>query len=131
MSAPKEFVVYSFMLLFGFIATDTVAQEGEVTIYQDEKIVSLMEVKNKLTKENKVNEGFTIQLYSGNEKTAIETIHEYNKNYSEWAATIIYATPNYKVWVGNFFTRLEADRIVLKIKEDFPAAFVLKPDRRN
>lgn len=131
MSIQKGFNLRFLVVVFGMLSTGVYAQKGTVNVYQDDKIVSLMKLKNDLTKENKVNEGFTIQLYSGGEKTAIDTIEEYNNLYSEWAATIVYATPNYKVWVGNFFTRLEADRIALKIKENFPGAFVLKPDRRN
>ena len=34
---------------------------------------------------------------------------------------------NYKIWVGNFKTRLEADRALVKIKRKFSNAFYFKP----
>ena len=38
-----------------------------------------------------------------------------------------YETPNYKIWVGKFRTRLEADRELLVVKKLFPNAFPFKP----
>jgi hypothetical protein len=33
--------------------------------------------------------------------------------------------------VGNFMTRLEADRALLKIQKQFPNAFVFRPERKE
>ena len=38
-----------------------------------------------------------------------------------------YETPNYKIWVGNFRTQLEADRELRLLRKHFPNAFSLKP----
>jgi len=38
-----------------------------------------------------------------------------------------YETPNYKVWVGRFRTRMEADRKLVKVKKLFPNAFLFTP----
>ena len=40
-----------------------------------------------------------------------------------------YETPNYKIWVGNFKTRLEADRALQRIKRAFNSAFIFKPKK--
>lgn len=115
----------------GLVSFNMAAQSGTVTIHQDDRIGELAELKNRLVKENKLHEGFTIQLYNGEVKTANDIIKEYKATYDGWPATITYQTPNYRVWVGNFSTRLEADRALIKIQKDFPNAFVLRPDRRN
>lgn len=107
------------------------AQQGVVNIKEDEKITELIRLKTILSKENKLSDGFTIQLYNGELKEANNSIREYNRTLSSWTATIEYETPNYKVWVGNFLTRLEADRALLEIQKSFPNAFVLRPERRN
>ena len=41
---------------------------------------------------------------------------------------MIYETPNYKVWVGNFFTQIEADKYLLKIRKKYKSAFIFRPE---
>jgi len=122
---------FLFVFFFVFQLQEVNAQQGKVTINEDEKITELLKLKTKLSKENKLTDGFTIQLYNGELKEANNSIREYNRTLSTWSATIEYETPNYKVWVGNFLTRLEADRALLEIQKTFPNAFVLRPERRN
>src|SRR5690606_9483622 len=120
---------FLFVFFFVFQLQEVNAQQGKVTINEDEKITELLKLKTKLSKENKLTDGFTIQLYNGELKEANNSIREYNRTLSTWSATIEYETPNYKVWVGNFLTRLEADRALLEIQKTFPNAFVLRPER--
>ena len=42
-----------------------------------------------------------------------------------------FETPNYKVRVGNFRTRLEADRGLVKVQKEFKSAFVFKPKKEK
>ena len=107
----------------------TQAQNASITINEDDKIPQLLELKKTLEKENKLAIGYTIQLYYGELSTANEIIKEYRNSFDSWPASIEYETPNYKVWVGNFNSRLEADHARLEIKEKFPSAFILKPSR--
>ncbi len=116
------------LLLF---SSSVYSQRGTLQVNQDEKITELLRIKSNLSKENKLSDGFTIQLFYGELKEANTTIREYNRTTSTWSATIEYETPNYKVWVGNYITRLEADRALLEIQKNFPNAFVLRPERRN
>lgn len=120
-------VVIFFLIPFSFVF----GQQAHLSVIQDKKIEDLLELKMQLAKENKLTDAFTVQLFYGELKEANSIIREYNRTISVWPATIIYETPNYKVWVGNFFTRLEADRALLEIQKNFPNAFVLKPERRN
>ena len=53
---------------------------------------------------------------------------EYVKLFDDSTATMIYETPNYKVWIGNFFTRLEADKSLLKIRKKYKSAFIFRPE---
>lgn len=105
------------------------AQQATVDIEQNQKIEKLMEVKTQLNKNNKIGDRYVIQLFYGDNGEANEIIQEYRKLY-EYPSQIAYEAPNYKVWIGNFRNRLEADRALLKIKENFPAAFIPKPPRK-
>lgn len=123
-------LIFSVLLLFFFVGY-CYSQQGNLQVFHDEKITELLEIKFNLSKDNKISDGYTIQLYYGELKEANSVIRNYNRSLSNWSATIEYETPNYKVWVGNFSTRLEADRALLEIQKNFPNAFVLRPERRN
>ncbi len=116
------------VFLFG-MQQISVAQTGKVSIQQDPNIPSLLEMKSAMTKDGKFGERFKIQLYYGDNNSASEVIQKFRSLYTEWPSQIIYETPNYKVWIGNFRNRLEADRAIMKLKGDFPSAFIPKPQR--
>ena len=114
-----------------FISWNTLAQQAKVTVSQHEKIPELLDLKKSLEKENKLTDGYTIQLFYGELKEANSVIRKYRNLYSAWPATIEYETPNYKVWVGNYNSRLDADRAMIDIRNKFPTAFILRPSRNN
>ena len=114
------------MFLFAFINISW-GQEGRIEIVQDEKISTLLDVKLQLAKENKLNDRYKIQLYYGELDKANKVLADYRKSNLEWSSKIEYETPNYKVWVGNFRNRLEADRALISVKTVFPKAFIFKP----
>jgi len=116
------------LFLFG-MQQIAVAQTGKVSIQQDANIPNLLEMKSEMTKDGKFGERYKIQLYYGDNNSASNVIKKFRSLYSEWPSQIIYETPNYKVWIGNFRNRLEADRALMKVKGDFPSAFIPKPQR--
>lgn len=116
------------IFLFG-IQQIGVAQTGKVNIQQDANIPNLLEMKSEMTKDGKLGERYKIQLYYGDNKAASDVIKKFRSLYAEYPSQIIYETPNYKVWIGNFRNRLEADRALMKLKGDFPSAFIPKPQR--
>lgn len=105
------------------------AQTGQVNIQQDPMIPQLLEQKADLTKKGRFGERYNIQLFNGDNNAASDVLKTVRQKYSSWPSDIIYETPNYKVLIGNFRNRLEADRVLLLIKQDYPAAFIPKPRR--
>ncbi|MGB7843068.1 MAG: SPOR domain-containing protein [Salinimicrobium sp.] len=106
------------------------AQEGRVNIQQDEKIPELLKKKTEMVQDGIIGDRYRIQLFSGDNNQASKVIKEYRNLYPQWTSTIVYETPNYKVWVGNFRNSLEADQALLEIKETFPAAFRFRPEKK-
>lgn len=106
------------------------AQQGQVNIIQDDAIPALLNLKTEMVKDGIIGDRYRIQLFSGDNNQASKVIREYRSLYPEWPSTIVFETPNYKVWVGNFRTSLEADRALLEIKKSFPAAFRFKPEKK-
>ena len=47
-----------------------------------------------------------------------------------WSCLAMFGSlSNAATWIGNFRTRLEADRAMLQIKEVFDKAFIIRPGR--
>ncbi|WP_386060277.1 SPOR domain-containing protein [Winogradskyella pulchriflava] len=101
------------------------AQEGKVNIEQDRDIDKLLEYK----KDVKTVKIYTIQVYNtlDPDKAEREKANFLNAFGTEWPVDTHWNTPNYKVWVGKFATRLEADRALVKIKKKYIDAIILQP----
>ena len=121
------------ILFCGLIGTllqsATYGQTGTVRINQDDRIPELLSLKSKMVVDNELNDRYKIQLFYGSITEANNVRSNYNSKHAEWKPSIVYESPNYKVWVGNFRNRLEADRALLQIQKSFPKAFVMKPER--
>jgi hypothetical protein len=101
------------------------AQEGKVTIDQDKDISTLLEYKKDLS----TVDLYKIQVYQGNRTGAETAKSQFATHYNEWPISMEYETPNYKIWVGNFRSRLEADKALIKIKKNYNNAFIFKPKK--
>lgn len=103
------------------------AQEGVVSVEQHKDIDKLLEFKKDLSTLN----AFTIQVYSGSSGVARSEAQTAKTKaatlYPNWSNSIEYEQPNYKIWVGNFRTRLEADRALMEVKKTYTNAFILSP----
>lgn len=119
----KLFIISILVFIF---SENTIAQQATVTVNENAKIPQLLELKKSLEKSNKLSDGFTIQLYYGELNRANAVIRKYRGIYGAWPASIEYETPNYKVWVGNYSSRLDADRALIEIQRNFGSAFILK-----
>jgi hypothetical protein len=123
----NRLLIACFIASFSFF--NLTAQEAQVNISENDKISKLLDLKSEMVKNNEIGDRFKIQLFYGNNGEANEVIKEY-RDLFEYPSVIAYEAPNYKVWVGSFRNRLEADRALLKIKENFPSAFIPKPMRK-
>ena len=102
---------------------------GTVRIIQDDKVDQLVSKHIKINQESKGLDGFRIQIFfdSGtNSKTKAQTIVDSFK--SKYPGTGVYLTfkaPNYKVRVGDFRTKLDAQRFLNSIIDEYPNAWVI------
>ena len=110
------------LILLGF-TLQVNAQAGRVNIDQDKDITTLLEFKKDLS----TVDLYKIQVFQGNRSGAEDAKSKFASLYDEWPITMEYETPNYKIWVGNFRSRLEADKALIKIKKNYINAFIFKP----
>ena len=111
------------------LAPNAFAQQGTVTLNQDKNIDALLNLKKEINKTENLTDRYKIQVYSGNRSDAEATQLKFNTNFDKWHSTIKFEYPNYKIWAGNFTTRIEADRALKEVKRKFTGAFIFKPKK--
>jgi hypothetical protein len=52
-------------------------------------------------------------------------------SYINTSIELVYETPNYKVWIGDFYSQLEADKKLLMIKKKYPEAFIFRTQTKG
>ena len=115
--------------IIGIILLTTInplaGQNGNTIINKSYKLDSIIKLKKEL---NSKIQNLRIQIYNGDRTNAELIIKQYIDNFNDTTADIIYETPNYKIWVGNYYTQLEADRNLIKIRKKFSSAFIFRPE---
>ena len=74
-------------------------------------------------------DGYRIQIFfdsGNNSKTKAQSIYEiFKSRYPEVGAYLSFKSPNYKVRIGDFRSRLDAQRFLNQIIEEYPNAWII------
>ena len=105
------------------------AQEGNLTVSQDSKFEELLNEKRKINSSITVNDRYKIQIYNGDSENAKKTLTDFRGDFKNFDGTIVFNTPTYKVWIGNFKSRIDAERNLMEFKKSYPNAFLIKPNK--
>ena len=116
-----------FFILSSFFCLSSRAQDGKTSVSVDPKIDQLLKEKRKLNTDLFLNEGYKIQIFYGNSEESKKKLQEFKKEFKDLDGTIIFNSPNYKVWIGNFKTRIDVERAMVDIKKKYPTALIIKP----
>ncbi|QIJ89236.1 hypothetical protein C7H62_1427 [Mesoflavibacter sp. HG96] len=124
---------FFYMVLTGLLMFTSLsfAQNGSLTLNEDPELSQVIELKKAINKEESDSNNYKIQIYSGSLSNAESTKSKFNSSVGKWSSQLVYETPNYKVWVGSFRSRLEADRALIEIHKKFPSAFIFKPKKEK
>ena len=114
-----------FFTIISLSHTTLIGQNGNIKINQSNKLDSIIKLKKEL---NSKIQNLRIQIYSGERDNAEQIIKEFIEIFNDTSADVIYETPNYKVWVGNYYTQLEADKRLIEIRKKFRSAFIFRPE---
>jgi len=125
--APKK-IILSFLFI-GLSTCYVCAQDQNVTINQDSKFEQLLNEKRKINTSLTVNDSYKIQVFTGSSENAKKTLNEFRQEFTDIDATIVFNTPNYKVWVGSFRTRIEAEKTLSEINNRYKNVLLIKPSR--
>lgn len=114
------------------------AQErGKVEVIKDPKVDSLVQdylverkagvLPNAPAGNNPVTtEGFRVQIFSGAQRqAAYDAQAKFQQRFPDYRTYISYSEPNFRVHVGDFRTRLEAEKMMHDLKPWFSGLFIV------
>ena len=114
------------------ITTNVTAQkEGTVHVESSQNIKFIIAKKRAYNKNQKKIKGYKIQLFYGNEQGAYEVRDKFTEEFPDITTEIKFFSPEWKVWVGAYKTKLEADFALQEIKEASFNAFVFATEIKN
>ena len=111
-------------VLMLFFSAFVMAQDGKVSVNVDKNVSRLMAIKKEI---HKAQSSIKIQIYSGSRRNAEAKLMQFNLDFPEISTVMVYETPNYKIWSGDFRTQLEADRALIKVRKTYKEAFSFRP----
>lgn len=120
---------FLFSVLLCQISFKSFSQGSVVNVSQDAKFEQLLNDKRKINSSITINDRYKIQIFNGDNQNSKKQLMDFKKENKNLDATIVFSTPQYKVWVGNFKTRIEAEKCLLELKKKYPKAFLVKPNK--
>ncbi|MEO8795767.1 MAG: SPOR domain-containing protein [Daejeonella sp.] len=114
-----------------FFNTAYAQQAGKVEVNKDPQIDSLIARRLFLSRQssgggpNLTDKGFRVQIFSGNDrKTAYAEQSKFKSIFPGVGAYVSYEQPNYKIRVGDFRTRIEAEKFMYKLRNLYQSLFI-------
>jgi hypothetical protein len=124
-------VLLTLFLGFGLTSPIFAQQKGSIEINTDSNIRRLLDTYAQLLLEYPGMNGYRIQIFfdSGNssKQAAMSAKRTFETRFPDVETYISFEEPNYKIRVGNFRTKLDAEGCLKKIASMYPNAFVV-PD---
>ena len=111
------------MVQYGF------AQQGNVKVVQDTSITRVLNLYQTFAKEKRQTNGYRIQLATNNSRQALMDMKaKFLQQFPDVNAYLEYQAPQFKLRVGDFRSRGEAEQFVNDVRIGFSSAFVV-PDK--
>jgi len=111
------------------IAASSFAQEGHITVVEDSSIQQVLSMYQTFAKEKRQINGYRIQLAANSSRQAlIDMKAKFIQQYPDVGAYLEYSAPQFKLRVGDFRDRSEAEAFVTEVRKFFSYAFIV-PDK--
>jgi len=110
---------------------NSIRKKGEVVpIYNvNKKVDGILDSINRFNVSRKSIDGFTIQIYSGqNQEEAMAAKRRMASDAPDLKADMEYIQPKFRVRVGGYYSRLDSQRDLLRLRRSFPNA-ILVPEK--
>jgi hypothetical protein len=117
----KTSIITVFMALY---AITGFSQQGRVNIEQPQGVSKLLDLYKAVNSES---DFYTIQVGFGSYEKAEKLKADVDVDFPGWDSKIIFDSPTYRVHIGRFRTKLEAERKFLEVRKKYPESLLLNP----
>ncbi len=121
----KYFLTISFFVISLFCFSQN---DGYVIVEQDQRIEQLIQRQKEIHAADNTIDGFRIQIFmeSGNDAVehANKVTNEFKEKYPDIPIYLVFGQPYYRLRVGDYRTRLEAEKIFQTLSKDYKKAFI-------
>ena len=105
------------------------SKKGKVIVHKDQRVENITEFvgRQKESIEGTKIDGYRIQIFFAESRTVAQSQKaNFLSGHSEHKAYLDYLAPNYRVRVGNFRTRLQAEYLKQQLISVYPTCIILK-----
>ena len=117
-----------YIAILSFSVSFVTAQQGDIKIEQDEKIADLLNIYEDYISNT---EYYRIQVGFGSYSKAQRIKSEVEIDFPSLPSKIDFDSPTYRVRVGRFKSKLDAERKFKEVREKYPDAMLLKPKKSS
>lgn len=106
-------------------------KDGQINVYGDSRLDKLNEFNaSPQSGQSGVKmQGYRLQIFYDQEKNTInQKKADYLARYKDQPAYVNYKAPNFRLRVGDFRTRLQAEKYMNEIRVDWPDAIIVEDD---
>lgn len=99
------------------------SRPGTMVVHMDDEISTLMET---ISEADLPLEGYRIQLSFGRKEEVNSIRTDFLQKYPECGAYVSWLQPNFRLRIGDFRTRLQAERFKNEIQADYPSCYIVR-----
>jgi hypothetical protein len=104
---------------------ETTAHAGK-SASVDKELATILQTINQQNKAVKFMPGFRIQIYVGNIRSEADGAKAYvYRNFPDMSPYITFSQPTYRVKIGDFMTKSEAEQVLSSIKQQYPTSVII------
>jgi hypothetical protein len=118
-------IVFTIGNVSAFAQTMPISKDS-LTMHADQKILKLQQKYVELNKLKQSVAGYRVQVHFGNEREKAKDIKtQFLKAFPDIPAYESYQSPNFRIRVGDYRSKLEASKYLSQISASFPSSFIV------
>lgn len=116
------------LILLCSMMMECFSQNSSVVLEQDERIEQLIQRQKDIHEGDNTIDGFRIQIFMESGNDAVEhanvAMEEFKVKYPDIPVYLVFGQPYYRLRVGDYRTRLEAEKAFQILNKDYKKAFI-------
>ncbi len=106
----------------------TYSQTDKLNLFYHPKLDSVLKIKKVVDKKIFKKNYYSIQLFSGQFEIGDSISKLVSEKFIEDSVYFYFETPNYKVRLGKYKSKLDAEKKLKILRKEFKSAFIFIPD---